>query len=61
MDEERLANAFRTTLGRAPTDAERATCVKFLATAGDSGERRLEGWAELYQSLFGCVDFRYLE
>ncbi len=60
-DAERLAEAFRAALGRAATDAERATCEKFLAGADADRERRTEGWSQLYQSLFGCLDFRYLE
>jgi hypothetical protein len=57
-DEERIAMAFRRTLGRAPTPAEMEKCRKFvMTTPGPSAEV----WAEMQQTLFGCLDFRYLE
>jgi hypothetical protein len=56
-DEERLADVFRSTLGRAPNDRERAASLRHLADAGD----RVEALSQLYQSLFASIDFRYLE
>jgi hypothetical protein len=55
-DDEHLTTAFRTTLGRAPTTAEREKCRRFL-----SFNATPDAWAELHQMLFACVDFRYLE
>jgi hypothetical protein len=55
-EEQRLDSAFRRTLGRAPSSAEREKCVKFLGTAPS-----LETWAQIHQTLFACVDFRYVE
>jgi hypothetical protein len=53
---DRLASAFRRTLGRAPSAAEREKCLAFLGPAPS-----LETWAQLHQALFACVDFRYVE
>ena len=58
-DDERLVNAFRTALGRLPTQKERAIFANLIA--GANGERRTEAWSQVYQTLFGCLDFRYLE
>ncbi len=55
-DADRIDALFRRTLGRAPTAAERAKCVHFLGA-----EPSLETWAQLHQTLFACVDFRYLD
>ncbi|MEQ1853380.1 MAG: DUF1553 domain-containing protein, partial [Chthoniobacteraceae bacterium] len=53
---ERIDALFRRTLGRRPTATERAKFVGFLGA-----EPSLETWAQLHQTLFACVDFRYLE
>ncbi len=53
---ERIDALFRRTLGRTPTPTERAKCASFLGS-----ESSLETWAQLHQTLFACVDFRYLE
>ena len=58
-DDERLVNAFRTALCRPPTQKERAIFAGLIADA--QGERRTEAWSQVYQTLFGCLDFRYLE
>ena len=62
-DDARILEAYRVTLGRPPTQRERELALQFLA----SGERAsspqspsLELWAQLYQALFACMDFRYL-
>jgi Protein of unknown function (DUF1553) len=52
----RIDALFRRTLGRAPTTGERAKCVRFLGA-----EPSLETWAQLHQTLFACVDFRYID
>jgi len=56
--EKRIDAAFQTTLGRRPTDRERALVTGFLKD-GLSSES-VEEWASIYQSLFGTIDFRYL-
>jgi hypothetical protein len=56
-DAVRLERAVEATLGRPPTPAERRKFQAHLAAAPDA---RL-GWTELYQTLFACMDFRYLE
>jgi hypothetical protein len=55
-DEEKIAAAFRRTLGRPPSAAELEKCRRFLGTNATP-----EAWAELHQMLFACLDFRYLE
>ncbi len=57
-DEEKIAAAFRRTLGRAPTGGELAKCRTFLTTGPAP---TLEQWAQLHQTLFACLDFRYLD
>lgn len=53
---ERLDSAFRRTLGRAPSAAERQKCASFLGASPS-----LEAWAQLHQTLFACIDFRYID
>jgi len=60
-DDERLTAAFRTALGRPPGDRERAACGRLIAGAGADEAARLEAWSEVYQSLFACLDFRYVD
>jgi hypothetical protein len=55
--EDRLTFGFRRTLGRAPTTGEREKCLRFLAAGGDSAET----WTQIHQTLFACLDFRYLD
>ena len=55
-EEQRLTAAFRRTLGRAPIATEREKCARFLGATPS-----LETWAQLHQTLFACVDFRYLD
>jgi hypothetical protein len=62
-DAARLDRAYRIALGRGPSPAERETLSDFLnATGGDSSDeaRRIEAWSHIFQTLFACVDFRYL-
>ncbi len=56
-DAERLVAAFRKTLGRAPTPEELDKCRRYLAGTGSPS---LETWTQLQQTLFACIDFRYL-
>ena len=56
----RVGLAYRRTLGREPSAAERALAGKHLSRAREAGAAELEAWTELMQALFGSVDFRYL-
>lgn len=56
--EERIDLAFETALGRAPTDKERRLIADFINNGQTSDS--LEEWASVFQSLFGSIDFRYL-
>jgi len=60
-DDERLTDAFRTTLARPPTAKERTACARRLASAGTDEAARREAWSEVYHSLFACLDFRYID
>jgi hypothetical protein len=55
-DEERITRAFLTTFGREPSEKERALAKQYITTGP-----REESWSQLYQSLFGSMDFRYLD
>jgi hypothetical protein len=55
-DAGRLDIAYRRTLGRLPTVRERELAMDYLRAAPD----RIAGWERLYQVLFACVDFRYV-
>lgn len=58
-DDQRLNDAFLRCVGRLPGEKERVLCLGHLRKAG-RGERKM-AWSMIYQSLFGCVDFRYLD
>jgi hypothetical protein len=61
-DFQRLERAFRTSLGRLPTQHEREIALAAIQSAGqDNAEARLAAWERLYQALFACIDFRYLD
>jgi hypothetical protein len=58
-DEARVHRAYRTALGRLPT--ERETKIALAAVAGKTKpEERLAAWERLYQALFASIDFRYV-
>ncbi len=60
-DAQRVDLAFRRLLGRFPTDAERATALKYIQTkAAASDKEQLQRWSQLIQALFGTTDFRYV-
>ena len=62
-DAARVDDAYLVSLGRRPTDRERALALQFVGSSAGAGDReasRLEVWTEFHQSLFACVDFRYL-
>jgi hypothetical protein len=58
-DRARLDRAYRSALGRPPTDAEARIGLDFLAGPGASEDPE-EGWAAIFQALFASVDFRYV-
>jgi len=55
-NDDRIVATFRRTVGRAPSATELAKCRRFLGA-----EPSLEQWAELQQTLFACLDFRYVD
>jgi hypothetical protein len=55
-DARRLDIGYRTALGRPPTARERELALAYLHATPD----RRAGWERLYQVLFACVDFRYV-
>ena len=54
----RINHLFRQTLNRPPSEAERAVV---LATVSEPTVDPSHAWTMVYQSLFGCIDFRTLE
>jgi hypothetical protein len=58
-DAKRLDSAYRSALGRLPTERERQIALAYLRGA-DTSEQRVAAWERLCQTLFGCVDFRYV-
>ena len=65
--------AYLRTLGRLPTDAERAIAQRHLEAAVESssngvareglspaGAALLDAWTGLFHALFSSLDFRYL-
>lgn len=63
-DDPRIERAFQEALGRDPTDNERRialTAVTVPTDAKDAAAERLAAWERLYQALFGCLDFRYVD
>jgi hypothetical protein len=68
-DTDRIERMFQSTLGRPPRDNERRLMIEAVASSkegaslSDSAElaRRRAAWQRVYQALFGCLDFRYLD
>lgn len=60
-DEERIEQAFRETLGRRPSNDERSIVLAAIDAEDEHSDSQLTKWTRLYQSLFGCIDFRYVE
>ncbi len=62
-DENRIARAYRTALGRLPTDQETRVVLGALRSgaAGQDGSQPSLRWQRLFQALFSSVDFRYIE
>jgi hypothetical protein len=62
-DAARVEKAYWTTLGRAPTENEKKLAIGYLAGPPIDGgveNKQLDSWAQFYQVLFACLDFRYL-
>ncbi len=57
-DAERIDLAYRKSLGRLPTPRERELAVRYVSVP--LAEQRLPAWERFYQTLFACVDFRYV-
>jgi hypothetical protein len=55
-DSEKIDLAFRKTLGRHPSDSERAAITSALHAEGPTLE---EKWTRIFHSLFCTLDFRY--
>jgi Protein of unknown function (DUF1553)/Protein of unknown function (DUF1549)/Planctomycete cytochrome C len=60
-DGARVAKAFRLTLGRTPSEKEKAIATTFLNESGRESKKRLESWSQFVQTLIASVDFRYVE
>jgi hypothetical protein len=58
--EQRLVLAYKTTLGRTPRKNEKSLAIKYLQQH-DNDPDNPEVWAGIFQSLYACVDFRYLK
>ena len=58
-DTAKINHAYRWTLGRSPTSAERQIAIRHLAPTG-SNTSPLAAWAQLIQVLFASPDFRYV-
>ncbi len=57
-ESDRIDLAYRKTLGRLPTPRERELALQYLSVP--VVEQRLPAWERFYQTLFACVDFRYV-
>lgn len=56
---ERIQLAYRSTIGRYPTQEELKLTQDYLNTLLKTVTKE-EAWSRIMQSLFGCIDFRYL-
>lgn len=59
-DRERIELAYLEVLGREPSEKEGAVAVELVS---DTGENEVDPvrWSMLYQVLFQCLEFRYLD
>jgi cytochrome c553 len=58
-DSAKLDLVYRSSLGRLPSERERALVVEYLGKTPMSD--RAKAWEAVHQSLFACIDFRYVE
>ncbi|MGD9647053.1 MAG: DUF1553 domain-containing protein [Pirellulales bacterium] len=63
--DSRIERAFRLTLGRSPSDAERGVAREIVAArpadaaVDETSADRREPWSQLFHALFSSLDFRY--
>jgi hypothetical protein len=60
-DAARLERSCRLALGRPPTPGERQHAQKFLEAAREEGVDQVDAWAQVWQTWFASLDFRYLD
>jgi hypothetical protein len=58
-DEQRIELAYRKTLGRMPSAREQHLTLAYVVSA-TTPEAQLAAWERFYQTLFACLDFRYV-
>lgn len=58
-DQATVADAYQLILARPPSKSERLTTATFLESFPP--DQKKEGWTQLCQTLFACVDFRFLD
>jgi hypothetical protein len=57
-ERERIVRAYRLALGREPDSEEMNAVAQFLReTSGDERHK----WAQVFQAIFGSIDFRYVD
>ncbi len=59
--EQRIATAYRTTVGRAPTRREHDLALRIVTPSAENTVPSPIAWERLLQALFASVDFRYVE
>ena len=58
-DQARIDFSYRLILGRPPGSRERELASAFLTTPGGT-ETHIRNWERFVQTLFACIDFRYV-
>ena len=58
-EEARIEALFQRTIGRSPTERERRICEEIWIQS--SGTSKAAIWTQLVHSLFGSLDFRYID
>ena len=53
----RLTSAMQATIGRMPSQPERSKFLGYIQPQIDAKA----GWADIFHTLFACIDFRYLD
>jgi hypothetical protein len=59
-DVERIGQAYLEVLGREPSEKESAVALELAGRAGENEPDPVR-WSMLYQVLFQCLEFRYLD
>ncbi|HYG78285.1 MAG TPA: DUF1553 domain-containing protein [Planctomycetota bacterium] len=57
----RIQRAYARALGRPPSAEELKLAENFLANANGNSPEATAAWAQFYQALFACVDFRFID